>query len=70
MNREPVVSDNIRSIGYDEITNVLEIEFRSGGVYQYSDVHQSIHAALMNASSKGSYFHRHIRDRYPTTRIR
>jgi len=42
----------------------LEVEFHSGGVYQYFDVPQSIYDALMHASSHGSYFHRHIKDQY------
>jgi hypothetical protein len=34
MKRETVGSSNIRSIGYDQNTNILEVEFRSGRVYQ------------------------------------
>ena len=39
MIRQPVSSSNIRSIGYDSESNTLEIEFHSGGVYQYFGVH-------------------------------
>ena len=35
MIRQPVSSSNIRSIGYDSMSSTLEIEFHSGGVYQY-----------------------------------
>lgn len=38
MIRQPVSSSNIRSIGYDSKSNTLEIEFHSGGVYQYFGV--------------------------------
>ena len=34
MDRTPVVSSNINSIGYDASSSVLEVEFRSG-LYQY-----------------------------------
>ncbi|MXW62758.1 MAG: KTSC domain-containing protein [Acidimicrobiaceae bacterium] len=70
MRRTPVSSTNIQSIGYESNSRVLEIEFRQGAVYQYSNVPASLHRGLMNAASHGSYFHAHIRDRYATTRIR
>ena len=68
MIRQPVSSSNIRSIGYDSGSNTLEIKFHSGGVYQYFGVPESIYNALMHAPSHGSYFHRHIRDRYRWTK--
>jgi hypothetical protein len=69
MNRQPVSSSNLRSVGYDPAAHVLEIEFHSGGIYQYTGVPASIHTALMQAGSKGSYFHDHIKDRYSTRKI-
>ena len=38
MKRQHVESSNIESIGYDERSQTLEIEFLNGGVYQYFDV--------------------------------
>jgi hypothetical protein len=70
MKRIPVSSSNLRSVGYDKATQTLEIEFHSGGIYQYSSVPRSTYTGLMSASSHGSYFHIHIRDVYPTRRIR
>lgn len=70
MNRAPVRSSNIRSIGYDPDDRILEVEFRSGGIYQYSVVPESVYQGFMRASSKGSYFQNRIRDRYPTRRVR
>ena len=61
MNREPVQSSNLASVGYDISTNVLEIEFLNGGVYQYYGVPAQVHEGLMNAGSKGSYFHHNIK---------
>jgi hypothetical protein len=48
----------------------LEIECRSGGIYRYAGVPESVHAGFMRAPSKGSCFHERIRGRYPDTRIR
>ena len=35
MERIRVKSGTIRSIGYDESTKILEIEFQQGGIYRY-----------------------------------
>lgn len=56
MQRESVSSSNLRSVGYDPSTEMLEIEFHSGGVYQYSGVPAAVYNGLMAASSHGSYF--------------
>ena len=56
MERLPVQSSNVRSIGHDPHRNVLEVEFHSGRVYEYSDVNADEHAALLGASSIGSHF--------------
>jgi hypothetical protein len=62
MERIPVVSSVIRSVGYDDDNAILEIEFRSGKVYQYLNVAQQVYVELMSAGSKGSYFDAHIRN--------
>ena len=38
MNREPVESSNLVSVGYDGNMATLEIEFKGNSVYQYFDV--------------------------------
>jgi len=38
MERKAVRSTNVASVGYDPKSKVLEIEFKSGGVYQYANV--------------------------------
>lgn len=69
MNRRSVASSNIRSVGYDEQSQVLEIEFHSGGIYQYYSVPRYIYDGLMSASSHGKYFHAHIKDQFRYQRI-
>ncbi|WP_204103253.1 MULTISPECIES: KTSC domain-containing protein [Spirulina sp. CCY15215] len=61
MNRTPVSSSNIGSVGYDLSTQILEVEFLHGGIYQYSRVPSSIYANLMAANSHGSYFDQHVK---------
>ena len=70
MERQPVTSTDIRSIGYDGESLTLEIEFHSGGIYQYFDVPETVHRDLISASSHGGYFHRHIRDQYGWRKVR
>jgi len=69
MIRQSVNSSNIKSIGYDSGSNTLEIEFHSGGVYQYFNVPELVYKELMQAPSHGSYFHRHIRERFRWTKV-
>jgi hypothetical protein len=61
MNRTPVSSSNLASVGYDSNSQVLEIEFLHGGIYQYSGVPSPIFSGLMTASSHGSYFDQHVK---------
>jgi len=68
MHRVPVDSSSIESIGYEK--NVLEVRFRNGGLYQYFDVSEEVVALLMRADSKGAFFNRSIRGRYPSRRLK
>lgn len=70
MVRQPVSSSDLRSVGYDAANSILEIEFHSGGVYQYFSVPSNTYQSLMSAPSHGQYFHSHIKDRYRYARIR
>jgi hypothetical protein len=69
MDRTPVSSSTIRSIGYDAESSTLEVEFNSGTVYQYAGVPQAEHDGLMSASSHGTYFNANIKNRYSYTRV-
>jgi hypothetical protein len=68
--RSPVASSSIRSIGYDEESEELEVEFQSGGVYRYADVSQETYEEFLGARSHGSYFHENLRGQYDYHRIR
>lgn len=56
MERIPVTSTTMTSLGYDLETRTLEIEFAGGDVYQYFDVPNEIYQELLSAESKGRYF--------------
>ena len=55
MERQFVSSSHILSIGYDPSSMTLEVEFKTGAVYQYYDVPQSLYDGLMSADSHGRY---------------
>ena len=57
------------SIGYDVNTTTLEIEFDSGGVYQYYGVPVFLYNSLMSAPSKGTYFASFIKPNYRCIKI-
>jgi len=69
MNRKPVSSSNIASIGYDVDSQTLEIEFLNGGVYQYFDVPQHVYEELMSAGSHGQYLARNIKGAYRYSKV-
>lgn len=69
MNRVPVQSSDIVSVGYDPATATLEIEFHSGGLYHYYDVPSSEAEALVGASSVGRYFNANIKNHYRHVRL-
>ena len=60
-----VESTTLTSAGHDARAAVLELQFRSGSVYQYFHVPAGIYRDLLWAPSKGGYFNREIRGRYP-----
>jgi hypothetical protein len=70
MDRIPVDSSCLRSVGYDAAKATLEVEFVKGGIYRYFGLPAAEHAGLMQAPSKGQYFLARIRDLYRTKRIR
>lgn len=70
MNRIQVNSSNIKSIGYDSQSSVLEVEFNSGDIYQYFDVSDYLYQQFLHASSHGQFLNNHIRYNYRYQKIR
>jgi hypothetical protein len=65
MKREPVESTAIKSIGYNEDKQLLEVEIlETGRVYQYKDVSVEEYLDFMDAKSLGEYYNRVIKDKY------
>lgn len=64
MQRLPVESSDIVSVGYDQTSRVLEVEFRGSRVYQYLEVTPDIYENFMKAQSYGVFFYGSINGRY------
>ena len=61
MNRTPVSSSDLASVGYDARQHILEIEFLTGSIYQYFNVPQQVYDELMAADSHGRYFDANVK---------
>jgi hypothetical protein len=60
----PVESSLLSSIEYLS-DQTLDLTFRSGVTYRYFAVPEIVVKAFIDAESKGGYFNRHVRDRFP-----
>ena len=70
MERIRIKSSDLRSVGYDELTLILEIEFHHGGIYQYFSVPKKIYEDLVKSVSSHGQFHtRYIKNRYRREKV-
>lgn len=69
MKRTAVKNSNIQSVGYDPESCTLEVEYKSGSIYQYQDVPQRAYDGLLRAESKGRYLNASIKAKYPYKRL-
>jgi len=66
--RFPVNSSLIVAVTY-AADAALDIEFTSGSKYRYFAVPQRVLRDFLAAASKGVFFNRHIKPRYPCTKL-
>ena len=69
MERKRVNSLRIRSVGYDERNQLLEVELSNGTVYQYSRVSPEVHRRFMAAPNPTSYYDDKIAEEYTGRRV-
>lgn len=62
---EQAQSDDPGSVSYDEGSRRLVITFRSGSVYEYTDVPRDVYLGIQATPAKGVYFSTYVKDRYP-----
>jgi hypothetical protein len=63
-------STSLNAMAYQDQQALLTLEFRSGAIYRYFGVPGETYRGLLLAESKGTYFNRHIRNRFSYTKIR
>jgi len=61
MERILVESSNVKAVGYDVETKTLQVEFKSGGIYQYAGVQPEMYTDLLEADSIGRFVSQVIR---------
>jgi hypothetical protein len=69
MDRQPVSSSNLASVGYNPGTETLEVEFKNGHIYEYYNLPQVMFDQLMQAPSIGKFFNANIRNAYACSRV-
>lgn len=70
MDRQAINSANIASAGYDEESQIMEVEFDQGGaIYQYHNVPKSVWEAFLNGNTPGQYHYHFIRSTYLYVRV-
>lgn len=69
MEREMVASSTILSAGYEVAAETLEIEFKSGGIYQYYNVPEAVYQNFMASDSKGKFHNVYIKNSFPCSRV-
>lgn len=68
MEMKPVQSSQIASIGHDGQSK-LRVQFRSGGLYEYSDVTPEEFTKLSTAPSIGGHLAKHIKPAKSFTKV-
>lgn len=69
MERKRVNSSRLRSVGYDEKSQTLEVELSNGQVYQYSKVSPEVYRRFMNAPNPTTFFDDKIAEEYSSRRV-
>ena len=64
MNRYTVNDRNIISLGYDEMTKILEIEFKLQAIHKYFDVSLDEFVALMKAPEIETHYFDYVYSQY------
>lgn len=64
MNRTPVTSKQLKSVGHDPGNNKMHVEFTNGSVYEYDDVSADAHSDLISAASVGQHFNLNVKYKF------
>lgn len=65
IDREPIESSNLVSIGYSSERQVFAVEFKSGLILHYSGISPELAAEFYGAESRGRFYSQQIRGKFP-----
>ncbi len=66
MNRDSVNSSALKSVGYDEENQILEVEIlQTGEVYQYKNVPIEEYFLFLEQPSLGTYYNKEFKKKLP-----
>jgi KTSC domain len=63
--KQNVFSSHVASVGYDEATNDLLVEWKNGKTSAYAGVPEDLAQQVANAPSVGQMIHGLIKNNYP-----
>ncbi len=69
MKRIKIESDCIISIGYNETSRTLEVEYKNGSVYQYFDIGVEVYNRIKNERLHSEYFREEVVPNYEYEKI-
>ncbi len=69
MERKRVNSSKLRSVGYDERSQTLEVELANGQVWQYPKVYPEVYRRFMAAPNPASFYDDKIAEDYTGRRV-
>lgn len=69
IDRDPVESSNLSSVGYCEQRRTLAVMFRDGTLIHYHELPAALYAAMCEAPSKGRFFHAFVRGKFHALKL-
>ena len=64
MERQLLGSSDLKSVGYDNVSRMLEIEFTDGAVKRYFGVPTHVYQDLLESPTFNTFFREHVEDRF------
>lgn len=64
-----VKSSMIAAVSHDSKKKAMTITFRNGSTYQADGVPKTILTRMLKVQSKGKFFNRNIKDKYPIHKL-
>ena len=64
-----VDSSMIRRVKFDDDARIMRVLFHNWDEYEYETITYKIFQDLIHAESVGKHFHKHVKDKFPCTKL-